>query len=332
MSDLAKQIAAKSVEVEQRPRGVTVADLIERQKGEIARALPIGMAPERFARLLLTECRKTPQLLACTPASLLGAMMTAAQLGLEPGVLQHCYLIPRKKRGTPEATFLLGYRGMVELSLRGGRTLSVDAHVVHEHDEFEFAYGTDPRLRHVPRLDERGEPVAVYAVALLATGGKPFVVLSMAEVARRRAHSQAGETGPWSTDFEAMARKSAVRALAPYLPQSAEFAAAQRLDEIVRTDFDVSLDEYEPPEPVENENSGGDPNPGDEGAGTRGVPAPDSPEAVELLKGVRRTKKGEAEYREWCNTFELDPDGHLAWPAERWATFVAWVHQEPEPA
>jgi recombinational DNA repair protein RecT len=49
-----------------------------------------------------------------------------------------------------------------------------------------------------------------------------------------------------------MARKTAVRALAPYLPQTAELAAAQRLDDTVRTDLAASFDTVEV-EHVDNE-------------------------------------------------------------------------------
>src|SRR5690349_15736113 len=97
-ADLGKELAQRRAGAGASPTGSTVADLLERQRDQFARALPNSLSPDRFARLVLTETKKTPKLLECTPASLLGAAMTAAQLGLEPGPLQHAYFVPRRER------------------------------------------------------------------------------------------------------------------------------------------------------------------------------------------------------------------------------------------
>jgi recombination protein RecT len=321
MSELAQQMTGAAPAQQQ--RGTTVADLIERQKGEIARALPNAMSPERFARLVLTEVRKTPRLAECTPASLLGAVMTAAQLGLEPGHLQHAYLVPRRNHDVWEVQFQLGYRGMVDLALRSGRTLRVDARVVREHDEFEYQYGTTAFLRHRPVMADRGAPVWVYAVAELRDGGTPFVVLDIAEVERRRARG--GKDGKndspaWRNDWDAMAAKTALRALAPWLPQTPEFAAAQRLDDQVRTDYSAPLDDLEvddePPIQVESE------------VVVEVVDAAGEDRRV-LMAESTRTKRQSAAVVKWCAAKGYDLGVYGSWPEEQWAEFVAWVN-EPE--
>lgn len=272
--------------------GETVYDLMERVKPQLARALPEGMSPERFSRIILTEVRKNPELKTCTADSLLGAVLTAAQLGLEPGPTQHCYLIPRwnGKIKAKEVQLMIGYRGIVDLALRGGRTLDVDAHVVRDGDEFSFEYGTDPHLRHVPKLIERGAPIAAYAVARLPHGGAPFVVLSPDEVDARRAHSEAGQFSPWNSDPDSMWRKSCVRALAPYLPQTPEFAQAQRVDGTVRTDLETSLEDYEPPT-IDTEGTEIDPEPASAGSepGAEPVRAGDPPGVQESGSGDEST-------------------------------------------
>lgn len=73
----------------------------------------------------------------------------------------------------------------------------------------------------------------VYAVAHLISGDPVFVWLSKADVDARRARSRAAQSGPWVTDYEAMAKKTAVRALFPWLPQSVELATAVAIDEAV---------------------------------------------------------------------------------------------------
>ena len=50
----------------------------------IAAALPRHISPERFARIALTALRTTKNLDKCDSSSVLGSLMTCAQLGLRP--------------------------------------------------------------------------------------------------------------------------------------------------------------------------------------------------------------------------------------------------------
>ena len=68
--------------VSARPK--SIKDYINSMQGEIQKALPSVMTPERFTRIALSAVSNTPKLAECTPQSFLGAMMNAAQLGLEP--------------------------------------------------------------------------------------------------------------------------------------------------------------------------------------------------------------------------------------------------------
>ena len=62
----------------------TVQSLIRQMEPEIRKALPSMITPERFTRIALSAISANPQLADCTPRSLLAALMTSAQLGLEP--------------------------------------------------------------------------------------------------------------------------------------------------------------------------------------------------------------------------------------------------------
>ena len=113
---------------------VSVENQIMQMKPEFARAIG-GATPqeqqrrtERFARICVTAFRQTPKLQQCSPASVLGAMMTCAQLGLEPNTPSGlAYLIPRwnGKLRTTECQFQVGYRGLLELMYRSGAIASV---------------------------------------------------------------------------------------------------------------------------------------------------------------------------------------------------------------
>src|SRR4051812_25832397 len=86
--------------------GKSVKQAVSEQLPQIARALPkaTGMTPERFTRLVMTEISRNSTLQECSVESFLGAMMYAAQLGVEPGPLGHAYLVPFGK----QVTFILG--------------------------------------------------------------------------------------------------------------------------------------------------------------------------------------------------------------------------------
>src|SRR5690606_24918900 len=137
----------------------TVMGLLEKMKGEIARCLPKHLTPERMARIAMTELRKTPKLLECDPMSFIAAIMQASQLGLEPGVLGSCYLIPfwNAKAGKFECTFMPGYRGFLDLARRSGQIISLVARSVYENDEFSYEFGLKENIVHKPSMLDRGE-------------------------------------------------------------------------------------------------------------------------------------------------------------------------------
>ena len=212
----------------------TVAGLLQKMKNEIARCLPKHLTPERMSRIALTELRKIPKLQECDPLSFIAALMQAAQLGLEPGVLGQCYLIPFKnnRTGKYECTFMPGYRGFLDLARRSGQIVSLVARSVYSNDVFEYEFGLKENITHKPAMDERGELKAVYAVALLKDGGHQFEVMSKREVDEiRKHHSKAGDNGPWVTHYDEMAKKTVLRKLFKWLPCSTEMQKAVSLDE-----------------------------------------------------------------------------------------------------
>lgn len=220
----------------------TIAELINRQRGEIARALPAHLNADRLARIATTVIRTTPKLMECTAESLLGALMLSAQTGLEPGPLGHAYFVPYGN----ECQWILGYRGLIELARRSGKLDTIEARVVHERDEFDFAYGLEETLVHRPAMDgDPGPVVAAWGMAKFKDGGHYFVVLSRADIDEHRKRSQTGRNnrGPWASDFDAMARKTVIRVMAPYLPLSAEQASALTYDETVNTAVQVDVSE-----------------------------------------------------------------------------------------
>lgn len=220
----------------------TIHGFLTTYKNEIARALPKHMTADRMARIALTEFRKTPDLMKCDPATLFGAVIQCAQLGLEPGgAMGHAYLIPfeNRKRGTTEVQFVIGYRGMLDLARRSGQIVSISAREVCANDHFNYRYGIDETVEHTPAEGPRGELTHVYAVAKLKDGGVQFEVLTRSQIEDIRNDSQGYKTAiklnrtesPWIRHFTEMAKKTVIRRLFKYLPVSVEIQRAVGLDE-----------------------------------------------------------------------------------------------------
>jgi recombination protein RecT len=202
------------------------------------------MTPERFARIALTAVNQNPDLAKCTPASFAGALLTCCQLGLEPNTpLGQAYLIPYRnyKTGAYEVQYQVGYKGLIDLAHRSGELKSIEAHVVYENDEFEFEFGLDPKLKHIPTKDaEKGNIVWVYAVYHLVNGGYGFEVMSKADIEKHRnKYSKAKNSPAWTDSWDEMAKKTVVKKALKYAPLKSEFVKAVNSDEsTMETKFD----------------------------------------------------------------------------------------------
>ena len=228
----------------------TMRETIEKMKGEIAKALPSVITPERFTRIILSAISTTPKLAECTLPSFLGAMMQAAQLGLEANTpLGQAYLIPRwsSKKKVNECNFQIGYKGMIDLAYRSGQVSTIGAYTVYEHDEFSYSLGLNPDIKHVPAMENRGDPIAFYAVVKMKDGGFAFDVMSIQDV---REHAQKfsesvknGTFSPWQTNFDEMAKKTVLKRALKYCPMKSDFVRAVTMDDTIKTEIsdDMSL-------------------------------------------------------------------------------------------
>lgn len=220
-------------------KDTSLKGLIRAMEPQIKNALPTVMTPERFTRIVLTALSSNPKLGQCTPNSFLGAMMQAAQLGVEPNTpLGQAYLIPYRNKGTLECQFQLGYKGLIDLAYRSGAVQSIQAHEVHENDEFEYSYGLDGTIRHKPALKDRGPVIAYYGVWKTKDGGYGYEVMSVDDVISvRDQYSKAADSkfSPWATNFDAMAKKTVLKRALKYAPLKTEFARALSQDNTIKT-------------------------------------------------------------------------------------------------
>ncbi|MEK4815758.1 recombination protein RecT [Macrococcus sp. FSL R5-0951] len=223
-------------QVANQPKPQTIEDYMKKMAPAMAQALPKHMDIDRLTRLAMTTIRTTPALKDADVGSLLGAVMQAAQLGLEPGLMGHCYLLPfnNKNKGIKEVQFIIGYKGMIDLARRSGHIKSIYAHAVYSNDEFDYELGLESKLVHKPTMNaDKGEFVGAYAVAHFKDGGYQFEFMSKADIEKRKGRSKAANSkfSPWTSDYEEMAKKTVVRHMWKYLPISVEVQQQVAYDE-----------------------------------------------------------------------------------------------------
>lgn len=214
---------------------------------QLQAAVPAFLAKhgERALQQLYTACSATPALMECSPRSLFGGLIQAAALGLElGGPAGQAYLIPFKR----SASLVVGYKGYITLAHRAG-CKRFTPRIVRDHDSFAIEYGARQNLHHVPS-PEGGAAIGYYAVVETGNGGIDFEYLTFAEAQAHKARYALSKSGPWSTNFDEMALKTAIRKLAKRVPISAEWVKAASLDEMAEIGEPQLLEHHVPlPEP-----------------------------------------------------------------------------------
>lgn len=192
--------------------------------------LPDAAAVSRFRRVVIQALMKTPELLECTPESVVRSVFEAAAMGLEPtGAAGGAHLVPynvkvskNPDRYEKQAQLIPDYRGVIRLVTKPpSEVVSLEARAVKEGDEFAYALGTEAFVQHVPSLSPDRSARAtthVYAVARLKNGERIPDVMDRAEVAKIQGRGRGSAFSPWATDWDEMAKKTVIKRIAKNLP------------------------------------------------------------------------------------------------------------------
>ena len=240
--------------------GSSLADDIKRMESSFAMAMPRGNEATQLIRDALTCLRTTPKLAECDHASVLGGLMTCAQLGLRPGVaaLGHGWLLPFWNRKRPggaglSAQLIVGYQGYADLANRSGKIAAMSARTVYANDVFDIDYGLNERLVHIPARGGRGEPIGYYSIVKTNTGGAMFEHMWREEAEEWRdkfamARFKDRQTGvekiigPWADHFDRMAEKTCFLKMRRWIPKSTELVQAFQTDGALRVDLTPTAD------------------------------------------------------------------------------------------
>jgi recombination protein RecT len=182
-------------------------------KERIAAALPPGIDPGRFQRVVLTAIQQNPSLADNDRQQLYNACLRAAADGLVPDGREGAFVVMGGK-----LTWMPMVGGIIKRLATAG--ISIDAQLVYENDEFEQTLGDDAAIHHkAPKLGQpRGKEIGAYAIARLSNGMIMREVMDRDQIEQVRKVSRSGGNGPWASWWGEMARKTVLRRLAKRLP------------------------------------------------------------------------------------------------------------------
>jgi phage RecT family recombinase len=192
-----------------------VATLIESATDRLTPLLPDGLSLEKLAQVVYFEARKNPDLLKCTPASIVAAVARALRTGLEIG--ETVYLLPFGNT----CTVVADYKGLAQLMVASRAVRAVEGECVYEGDEFTMRLGLDARLDHVPcgQRAKRGKMVGAYVILRLPGGLATWKYMAVEDIeAIRQKHSRSWKRGPIE-DIPWYATKTVLRQIAKLMPK-----------------------------------------------------------------------------------------------------------------
>lgn len=201
---------------------------------------------EREMSFALQAINKSPQLAKCTQESKAEAILNIANVGLTLNpVMNLAYLVPRFTGGKMICTLQPSYQGLVKVLTDSGSVTSIEAHVVHEKDEFSYGLGTQSEVVHRPPLGDRGKIIGCYAIAHLHNGRRQIETMSIEELDKVMEMSEsykafkAGKINScvWIDHKAEMCRKTVIRRISKYLPKTDRWEKAAKVIDLDNQDF-----------------------------------------------------------------------------------------------
>ncbi|HHJ5618619.1 TPA: recombinase RecT, partial [Streptococcus pyogenes] len=200
-------------------------------------------AGTQFAVSILSVLQGSQSLKSASNKSIYAAAMKAAVLNLpiEPS-LGRAYLVPYKG----QAQFQLGYKGLIELAQRSGQYKNINAGIVYKSQLISYNPLFEELILDFSKPQD--EIVGYFAAFKLFNG---FEKVSFWTVEKVTAHgkkfSKSFASGPWKTDFDAMAQKTILKdILSKYGPLSVEMQKAieeDNQDSTISTPKDITPQE-----------------------------------------------------------------------------------------
>lgn len=253
-NDLQTRLQSQAVQQQNPNQPPSQEAVIRSMESQFKMAMPRGKEAAQLVRDALTVVRQNPKLAECSQDSLLGSLMTCAQLGLRPGIgaLGQAYILPfwNGKKRRQEAQFVIGYQGMLDLANRSGEIDYVTAEMVCKNDEFRPDPMSGRHKHEIPISGGRGDVIGYYCI-FFRKGSDRGKLLYMSKedmeahrdkFATAKNHKTGQIFGPWADHFDAMALKTVVRMNFKFMPKSTDIENALVADETIRLDATPTAD------------------------------------------------------------------------------------------
>lgn len=228
---------------------------MDKLKPQLALALPNHLSSDRMARLALSAFSSSQQLQRCTHISIASSIMTAAALGLEPGVNGAGYLIPYKDT----CTFVPGWKGLVDLVSRSGRG-TVFTGVIFKDQKYTFTDGArrDLVIHNETELDDPSDITHAYAIGWVRDATMPIIELwSVGKIEKHRnKYNKVGQRHYSFRDWEMYCRKVPLLQVLKYMPSSIEMSNAVAVANSAETGIGATIVDGIVLENEENEQRG----------------------------------------------------------------------------
>lgn len=227
MSKIATAVKAReAAAVQQNPAGasisVMVSSLLDREGYRRRFDELLGKRAPQFVSSIVSMVSADKNLQEAfrnAPLTVIQSALKAATYDLPiDTALGYAYVVPFRNKGTMEATFILGYKGMLQLALRTGVYKTINVVDVREGELKRYDRLTEEvEIDFVEDEDEREAlPIVGWAGYFrLINGTEKTIYMTRKQIeAHEKKHRKGQYMGKgWRDDFEAMARKTVLRRL-----------------------------------------------------------------------------------------------------------------------
>lgn len=206
---------------------------------DIARVLPQGITPDRFAQVCMNAVLTSPDLLdAVTKHStarrtFFPEALKCATDGLVPDGKEAAFTTFTLKEVGVVVKYMPMVAGIMKKVRNSGELRDLTLEVVYKGEEFKHIKGDEERIVHNPVAlgEKRGDAIGAYAIARMKDGGVYREVMDEAQLQAVRNVSRA-KYGPWNGPFaDEMRKKTVLRRLAKRLPSSSDIAGVVMRDD-----------------------------------------------------------------------------------------------------
>lgn len=225
----------------------------------------LGQNSDAFIASVIDLYNTDKSLQGCNPNQVVMEALKAAVLKLPINkALGYVYLLPFKNKGVPTPTFIIGYKGLIQLAMRTGQYKYINADVVYEGE-------ISGRDKLTGAIDFSGEKksdkvIGYFAHIELLNGFRKTLYVTVEEVAKHaKKYSPAIKYNNsvtvqslmklagkdpsgigWLGDFDSMAIKTVLRELLSkygYLSIEMQSAIAQDIETDIRAERDNAIED-----------------------------------------------------------------------------------------